>query len=109
MKHHNLNDGDRSPAWDLACELAADTRKQHHEDDIAQDARELQAIKNAARAIGLASAAAATPAQRTKRARAGGKASAKALTPKQRRERASKAGVARWAKSKGEMKHHDGT
>lgn len=73
-----------------------------HEDDIAQDARELQAIKDAARAIGLASAAAATPAQRTKRARAGGKASAKALTPKQRRERASKAGVARWAKSKGD-------
>lgn len=70
-----------------------------HEDDIAQDARELQ---DAARAIGLASAAAATPAQRTKRARAGGKASAKALTPKQRRERASKAGVARWAKSKGD-------
>jgi hypothetical protein len=72
-----------------------------HEDDIAQDARELQ---DAARAIGLASAAAATPAQRTKRARAGGKASAKALTPKQRRERASKAGVARWAKSRGTMR-----
>jgi hypothetical protein len=54
---------------------------------------------SASRALGLASAAAATPAQRTKRASKAGKASAARLTPAQRTERARKAGRARWAKA----------
>ena len=56
--------------------------------------------REAARTLGLASAAAATPAERRTRAKAAGKASAASMTPDQRQERASKAAAIRWAKAK---------
>jgi hypothetical protein len=54
----------------------------------------------AARALGLASAASATPAQRKARASKGGLSAASRMTPEARKARAAKAGRARWAKKR---------
>jgi hypothetical protein len=61
----------------------------------------------AARALGLASASAATPEQRQDRASKGGKASSRALTKAQRKARAKRAAAARWAKARAAKKIAD--
>lgn len=55
----------------------------------------------AARLMGRASAEAASPAERKRRATAGGKAAQAKYTPEQRSARGKAAAQARWAKAKG--------